>query len=200
MILSDTTIRERSRYVLQSQEMLRIEPFAEHTKEPGQLSYGLSSYGYDLRLGRNFLLFSDLSCGIVDPLEIAAQIEQKKSLGQVCERRDVDQIIIPAGGFALAESMELIQMPEDCLGVILGKSTMARVGILLNTTPLEPGWRGIITLEISNVNKLPCRLRAGQGVGQLIFLHGDRPCEMPYNRKSGAMYHNQTGLTLPRVT
>lgn len=157
---------------------LGISPFAEATKIPGAVSFGLTSYGYDFRLGTNF---------IFDP---GTAHERKETLDSIC---------LPAHSMVLGESLEHFQIPEDIVADVMGKSTLARRGIDLNTTPLEPGWRGIITIEITNVSNHPVLLRAGEGIGQVRFNKGDVPCDVPYNRKPGASYQDQSGVTKSKV-
>ena len=170
---------------------LVIEPFHDGPCPDGVISYGLSSYGYDIRLGDKFLLFTDTAAVEVDPKNMKRD--------RFVFTEGVDSVLIPPNSFVLAESLERVEIPEDCLAIVLGKSTYARCGINLNMTPLEPGWKGIITIEIANMTRLPARVYAREGIGQVIFLAGSARCLRHYGAKKGAKYQNQTGLTLPRV-
>ena len=168
-----------------------IKPFHNGQKRNGIISYGLSSYGYDIRVADEFKVFTpgkgDLA--VVDPkaLDTGALIDFR---GDVC--------IIPPNSFALARSLEYIRMPRDVLGAVLGKSTYARCGIVTNFTPLEPGWHGYITIEISNTTPLPAKIYANEGIAQVLFFQGDAPCEISYADKKGK-YQGQRGVVLPRL-
>ena len=168
-----------------------IEPFFDGQKRNGVISYGLSSYGYDIRVADEFKVFTpgkgDLA--VVDPkaLDASALIDFR---GDVC--------IIPPNSFALARSLEYMRMPRDVLGTVLGKSTYARCGIVTNFTPLEPGWHGFITIEISNTTPLPAKIYANEGIAQVLFFEGDAPCEVSYADKKGK-YQGQRGVVLPRL-
>ena len=182
----------------QIRELVPIEPFADNLKREGAISYGVSSYGYDVRVGTKFKIFTNVSPNgrqaIVDPKDFGEDmfvtIDTEVS-GQ-------DHVIIPPNSFALAETVETIRVPRDVLAVCLGKSTYARCGIIVNVTPLEPEWRGKVTIEISNTTPLPARIYANEGIAQMVFLKADRVCAVSYNDKAGK-YQNQPGLTLPRV-
>ncbi len=168
-----------------------IEPFVEAQVRNGVISYGLSSYGYDIRVADEFLVFTpgvgDLA--VVDPkhFETRAMAEYK---GEVC--------IIPPNSFALARSVEYFRMPRNVLGAVLGKSSYARCGIVTNFTPLEPEWEGYITIEISNTTPMPAKIYANEGIAQVLFFEGDEPCEVSYADKKGK-YQKQTGIVLPRL-
>jgi dCTP deaminase len=168
---------------------IKIEPFEESLLRPGIISYGVSSYGYDVRVGRKFKVFTNVYGAIVDPKNFTAtafvDIE-----GDYC--------LIPPNSFALAETVEYIEVPRDILCVCLGKSTYARCGIICNVTPLEPEWRGKITIEISNTTPLPAKIYAGEGIAQILFLRGEKVCQTSYGDKRGK-YQDQKGLTLPFV-
>ncbi|MFM9994301.1 MAG: dCTP deaminase [Phycisphaerales bacterium] len=187
-ILADSQIRKR----------VRIEPFEEGKKRPGRVSFGLSSYGYDIRVGTRFKIFTPTprhgGITVVDPKaftdELFVEVDTAK-LG-------TDHIVIPPNSFALCETVEYIEVPRDVLVVCLGKSTYARCGLIVNVTPLEPEWRGKVTLEISNTTPLPARVYAGEGIAQLLFFAADVVCEKSYADKSGK-YQDQAGLTLPKV-
>lgn len=188
--LADWQIRERLGRKPDDPYRLAIQPFAEATKRPGEVSYGLTSYGYDLRLGRKFMIFSDCAAVVVDPVKF----DPSRFV-----HHEGDECLIPPNSFILAESMEYVRIPRDCIGIIVGKSTYARTGIGLTCTPIEPEWHGIITIEIANHTRLPAVVRAGQGIGQLMFHSGSEVCEKSYADKPHAMYQGQTGLTAPRV-
>ena len=187
-VLCDTQIRE----------LVAIEPLASNGKQPGRVSFGLSSYGYDVRVGTLFKVFTNVAPhggqAIVDPKNFT------DDMFVTVDTLDTgrDHIVIPPNSFALAETVETIRVPRDILAICLGKSTYARCGILVNITPLEPEWRGKITLEISNTTPLPAKIYANEGIAQIIFLKADRICGISYADKGGK-YQDQLGLTLPRV-
>ena len=189
-VLCDTQIRE----------LVGIEPFAENVRRPGRISYGLSSYGYDVRVGTLFKIFTNVDprggggTAIVDPK--AFDDGMFVTVDTTVTGRD--HVVIPPNSFALAETVEVIDVPRDVLAVCLGKSTYARCGIIVNVTPLEPEWRGRVTIEISNTTPLPARIYAGEGIAQMVFLKADRVCATSYADKGGK-YQDQVGLTLPRV-
>ncbi len=170
-----------------------IEPF-----EPGQvralageriISYGTSSYGYDVRCSSEFKIFTNINSTIVDP----KHFDERSFVdvqGPVC--------IIPPNSFALARTVEYFRIPRDVLTICLGKSTYARCGIIVNVTPLEPEWEGHVTLEFSNTTPLPARIYANEGVAQFIFIGADEVCETSY-RDRGGKYQGQRGVTLPRT-
>jgi dCTP deaminase len=174
----------------QIQQCVKIEPFADGTYRPGVISYGLTSYGYDLRLGRKFKVFTNARCAIVDPKSF-----DPRSFIDV----EGDECLIPPNSFALAETVEYLEIPRDLVAICVGKSTYARIGIIVNVTPLEPEWRGKVTIEISNTTPLPAKVYAGEGIAQVLFLKGEEVCRTSYADKKGK-YQNQTGLTLPFVT
>lgn len=168
---------------------IKIEPFEEGLARPGVISFGVSSYGYDLRLGSTFRICDRYADGIIDPKNFDPDLFHRID-GRTC--------VIPPHGFALAESLEYLEIPADVLGVCTGKSTYARCGLIVNVTPLEPRWRGKVTIEISNTTPLPARLYAGEGICQVLFLRGEHPCERTYADKGGR-YQDQKGLTFPFV-
>jgi dCTP deaminase len=182
----------------QIQQRVRIEPFEKNVKREGKISYGVSSYGYDVRVGTLFKIFTNVSPtggqAIVDPKAFTDEsfitIDTKKT--------GKDHVIIPPNSFALCETVELIEVPRDVLVICVGKSTYARCGIIVNVTPLEPEWRGKVTIEISNTTPLPAKIYANEGIAQMIFLKGDQVCEVSYADKKGK-YQDQTGLVLPKV-
>jgi len=171
-----------------------IEPF-----EPGQMkqredgsravSWGTSSYGYDVRCAREFKVFTNINSTIVDPKAF-----DPDSFVDVVS----DVCIIPPNSFALARTVEYFRIPRDVLVVCLGKSTYARCGIIVNVTPLEPEWEGHVTLEFSNTTPLPAKIYANEGVAQMLFFESDEPCETSY-RDRGGKYQGQQGVTLPRT-
>lgn len=182
-IMPDHWIRE----LAQKQGM--IEPFVEKQKREGVISYGLSSYGYDARCSNEFMIFTNVDNAIVDPKDFNHQ--------SFVERK-TDVCVIPPNSFALARTVEYFRIPKDVLVICLGKSTYARCGIIVNVTPLEPGWEGHVTLEFSNTTPLPAKIYANEGVCQFLFFKGSSPCEVSYADRSGK-YMGQTGVTLPRL-
>ncbi|MCQ8240572.1 dCTP deaminase [Rhizosaccharibacter radicis] len=166
-----------------------IEPFVENQKREGVISYGLSSYGYDARVARDFKIFTDVNGAIVDP---------KHFTEDSFVSRETDCCVIPPNSFALAHTIEHFRIPRDILVVCLGKSTYARCGIIVNVTPLEPEWEGQVTIEISNTTPLPARIYAEEGICQFLFLQGAEPCDISYADKRGK-YMGQHGVTPPRL-
>ncbi len=182
-ILADHQIRE----LAESQGM--IEPFIEKQKRDGAISYGLSSYGYDARCSPDFKIFTNVDNAMVDP---------KNFSDQSFVDRNTDICVIPPNSFALTHTVEYFRIPKDVLVICLGKSTYARCGLIVNVTPLEPGWEGHVTLEISNTTPLPARVYANEGVAQFLFFKGSTPCETSYADRSGK-YMGQRGVTLPKL-
>lgn len=168
---------------------IKIEPFAAQQHRPGQISYGVTSYGYDVRVDRHFKVFTNVWGRTVDPKNF-----DPKSFVDV----EGDFCIIPPNSFALAETVEYLEIPRDILCVCLGKSTYARCGIIVNVTPLEPEWRGRITIEISNTTPLPAKIYSNEGIAQILFLRAEEMCRISYADKKGK-YQDQQGLTLPFV-
>jgi len=166
-----------------------IEPFTEKQISRGKISYGLSSYGYDVRVGHDFKIFTNVNSNIVDPKNFDPS--------SFVDFKD-DVCIIPPNSFALAVSMEYMRIPRNVLCICVGKSTYARCGIITNVTPLEPGWEGHITLEISNTTTLPARIYAGEGLVQVLFFESDEACETSYGDRGGK-YQGQKGITVPKV-
>jgi dCTP deaminase len=166
-----------------------IEPFVEKQVREGVISYGLSSYGYDLRVADEFKVFTDVYGAIVDPKGFAPNsfVDFK-----------TDVCVVPPNSFALARSIEYFRIPANVLTICLGKSTYARSGIVVNVTPFEPGWEGYVTLEISNTTPLPAKVYANEGLCQVLFFEGDEPCETTYADRKGK-YQGQTGVTPPRL-
>ena len=166
-----------------------IEPFSEEQVREGVISYGLSSYGYDVRIANEFKIFTNINHMVVDPKDF-----DPRSFVDF----EGEQCIIPPNSFALARTVERFKVPRDVIVVTIGKSTYARCGIIVNVTPLEPEWEGIVTLEVSNTTPLPARIYAGEGIAQMLFFQSDEPCETSYADKKGK-YQSQAGLTLPRL-
>lgn len=182
MVKSDRWIREMAKKGM-------IEPFDSKQVRKGVISYGVSSYGYDMRIGDEFKIFTNINNTVVDPKRFDPKsfVDFK---GDVC--------IIPPNSFALASSVEYFRIPRDVLVICLGKSTYARCGIVVNVTPLEPEWEGHVTIEISNTTPLPAKIYANEGIAQLIFLQASEVCETSYKDKAGK-YQAQKGITLPRL-
>ncbi len=166
-----------------------IEPFAEDQVREGVISYGVSSYGYDMRVARECRIFTNALSAVVDPKHFDPKSFVEFE-GDVC--------IIPPNSFALARSVEYFRIPRDVITICVGKSTYARCGIITNVTPFEPEWEGFVTLEISNTTPLPARIYAGEGIAQVLFLGGDEPPEKSYADKKGK-YQKQIGVTLPKL-
>jgi dCTP deaminase len=183
MIKSDRWIRRMAR------EYRMIEPFADSQVRDGCISFGVSSYGYDMRVAREFRIFTNALSAVVDPkaFDPRSFIEYE---GDVC--------IIPPNSFALARSVEYFRIPRNVLTICVGKSTYARCGIITNVTPFEPEWEGYVTLEISNTTPLPAKIYANEGIAQVIFFESDEPCEVSYADKKGK-YQKQGGVTLPKL-
>ena len=182
----------------QIREFVRIEPFEPSVKRPGRISYGVSSYGYDVRVGTRFKIFTPTprhgDIAVVDPKRFSDDMMVEVDTKQTGS----EYVIIPPNSFALCETVEVIEVPRDVLAICVGKSTYARCGLIVNVTPLEPEWRGRVTLEISNTTPLPARVYANEGIAQLVFLKASMVCEKSYADKAGK-YQDQKGLTLPRV-
>jgi dCTP deaminase len=170
-----------------------IEPFeatqVRHSDGNRLISFGTSSYGYDVRCAPDFKVFTNINSAIVDPKAFDAS-----SFVDV----NADVCIIPPNSFALARTIEYFRIPRNVLTICLGKSTYARCGIIVNVTPLEPEWEGHVTLEFSNTTPLPARIYANEGVAQMLFFESDEVCEVSY-RDRGGKYQGQTGVTLPRA-
>ena len=182
----------------QIRSLVTIEPFEASTKRAGRISYGVSSYGYDVRVGTHFKIFTPTprsgGIAVVDPKQFTDDLMVEIDTAKL----GVDHVIIPPNSFALCETVEYLEIPRDVLAICVGKSTYARCGLIVNVTPLEPEWRGKVTLEISNTTPLPARVYANEGIAQLVFLKADQVCEKSYADKGGK-YQDQGGLTLPKV-
>ncbi len=182
-IKSDRWIR------MQALKHRMIEPFEDRQVRAGVVSFGLSSYGYDIRVADEFKVFTNVYNTVVDP---------KKFDPQSFVDIRADCCIVPPNSFALARTIEYFRIPRDVLTVCLGKSTYARCGIIVNVTPLEPEWEGHVTIEISNTTPLPAKIYANEGIAQVLFLQSDEPCEVSYKDKQGK-YQAQRGVTLPKI-
>lgn len=171
-----------------AQEKRMIEPFVDGQVRDGVISYGLSSYGYDVRIKDDFKIFTNVHSAVVDPKNFNPQ-SFVDFRGDIC--------VIPPNSFVLAQTVEYFRIPRDVLTICLGKSTYARCGIIVNVTPLEPEWEGHVTLEFSNTTPLPAKIYANEGVAQVLFLQADEVCETSY-RDRGGKYQGQRGVTLPK--
>ncbi len=172
-----------------SQEHGMIEPFVERQVREDVVSYGLSSYGYDIRVANEYKIFTNVNSAVVDPKHFVPQ-SFVDSITDIC--------IIPPNSFVLARTVEYFRIPRNVLAICVGKSTYARCGLIVNVTPLEPEWEGFLTLEISNTTPLPARVYSNEGVAQLLFFESDEPCETSYADRKGK-YQHQHGVTPPRL-
>jgi dCTP deaminase len=166
-----------------------IEPFEDAQVRQGTISYGVSSYGYDMRVADEFKIFTNVNNAIVDPKAFSDRSFVPFE-GDVC--------IVPPNSFALARSVEYFRIPRDVITLCVGKSTYARCGIITNVTPFEPEWEGFVTLEISNTTPLPAKIYANEGIAQVLFFQGDEPPEVSYADRKGK-YMGQVGVTTPRL-
>ncbi|MCG3111244.1 MAG: dCTP deaminase [Candidatus Manganitrophus sp.] len=183
MIKSDRWIRRMAK------EHGMIQPFEEKQVRAGGISYGVSSYGYDIRIANEFKIFTNINNTLVDPKEFDTKsfVDFK---GDVC--------VIPPNSFALGKSVEFFKIPRNVMTICVGKSTYARCGIITNVTPFEPEWEGFVTLEISNTTPLPAKIYANEGIAQVLFFESDEVCEVSYADKKGK-YQSQVGITLPKI-
>ncbi len=172
-----------------AREHRMIEPFVDKQVREGVISYGVSSYGYDIRVANEFMIFTNVHSAIVDPknFDPKSMFEFK---GDVC--------IIPPNSFALARTVEYFRIPRNVLTICLGKSTYARCGLIVNVTPFEPEWEGYVTLEISNTTPLPAKIYANEGLAQVLFFEADEECETSYADKKGK-YQKQQSIVLPKL-
>lgn len=182
-LLPDFKIREYA------QEKKMIKPFVENQVRDGVISYGLSSYGYDIRVADEFKIFTNVNSAVVDPkrFDPLSMVDFK---GEIC--------VIPPNSFALAKTIEYFCIPRTILTICVGKSTYARCGIIVNVTPFEPEWEGFVTLEISNTTPLPARIYANEGIAQVLFFESDETCEISYADRKGK-YQKQGDIMLPRL-
>jgi dCTP deaminase len=180
---SDTWIRRMAL------EQGMIEPFVDGQVREGVISYGLSSYGYDIRVTDEFKIFTNVHSAVVDPKHFNPNsfVDFK---GEMC--------IIPPNSFVLSRTVEYFRIPRDVLTICIGKSSYARCGLIVNVTPFEPEWHGYVTLEISNTTPLPARIYANEGIAQVVFFQGDEPCEVSYADRKGK-YQGQQTIVLPRI-
>ena len=183
MIKSDRWIRQMAT------EKGMIKPFEERQVRTGVISYGLSSYGYDLRIADEFKIFTNINSTLVDPkaFDPRSFVDYQ---GPVC--------IVPPNSFALGRSVEYFKIPRNVLTICVGKSTYARCGIITNVTPFEPEWEGFVTLEISNTTPLPAKIYANEGIAQVLFFESDEACQTSYADRQGK-YQGQQGIVLPTV-
>lgn len=173
-----------------AKEQRMIEPFEEHQVKNGHVSYGLSSYGYDLRVASEFKIFTNVHSAVVDP----KHFDEHSFVDIVGEKA----VLIPPNSFALTRSQEYFRIPRNVLGLCIGKSTYARCGIIVNVTPLQPEWEGSLIIEISNTTPLPAKIYAGEGIAHIIFFEASSVCEKSYKDISG-MYSGQKSIVLPKV-
>ena len=166
-----------------------IEPYADNQVRDGVISFGVSSYGYDIRVADEFMIFTNVFSAVVDPkhFDPKSMVDYQ---GEVC--------VIPPNSFALARTVEYFRIPRSVLTICLGKSTYARCGIIVNVTPFEPEWEGYVTLEISNTTPLPARIYANEGIAQVLFFEADELCEVSYADKKGK-YQKQQAIVLPKL-
>ncbi len=175
--------------VRMARERRMIEPFEDGQVRDGVISYGVSSYGYDIRVADEFKIFTNVFSAVVDPkhFDTRSMVDFR---GEVC--------VIPPNSFALARTVEYFRIPRSVLTVCVGKSTYARCGIIVNVTPFEPEWEGYVTLEISNTTPLPARIYANEGIAQVLFFEADEECHRSYADKKGK-YQKQDSIVLPKV-
>lgn len=166
-----------------------IDPFVAKLEESGVVSYGLTSFGYDMRAAPEWCLFTDVHSALIDP---------KEPSEKYFVRTLADEVVIPPNGYALTRSVEYVRMPDNVMGVCVGKSTYARVGLHVNMTPLEPGWEGHVTIELSNATRCPVKVYANEGIMQVLFFAGSAPINTYRSRKG--KYQGQTGVTLAKVS
>lgn len=183
-VKSDTWIRKMAK------EHNMIDPFVDGQVREGAISYGLSAYGYDIRVSNEFKVFTNVYNTVVDPKQF-----DDKSFVEIITS---DVCIIPPNSFALARTVEYFKIPRSTITLCVGKSTYARCGIIVNVTPFEPEWEGFVTLEISNTTPLPARIYANEGIAQVLFFEADEMCEVSYADKKGK-YQKQVGITPPKV-
>lgn len=180
---------QSDRWIIEQASRGMIEPFETSQVRSGVISYGVSSYGYDMRVAREFRIFTNVLSSVVDP---------KAFDPRSFVAFDGDVCIVPPNSFALARSVEYFRIPRDVVTLCVGKSTYARCGIITNVTPFEPEWEGFVTLEISNTTPLPAKIYANEGIAQVMFFRGEEPPLTSYRDRQGK-YQGQTGVTLPRL-
>ncbi|MCV3769693.1 dCTP deaminase [Wolbachia endosymbiont of Dipetalonema caudispina] len=182
-VMPDTWIKEKA------ENFAMIQPFIDHKSSKGVISFGLSSYGYDARVDNKFKIFTNVNSVVVDPKNFS-----KNSFID----KETDVCIVPPNSFVLASTVEYFRIPRNVLVICVGKSTYARCGIMVNVTPLEPGWEGYVTLEFSNTTPLPAKIYANEGACQFIFLNSKSECKKSYDDMKGK-YMKQCGITLPLI-
>lgn len=189
-VLSDKEIRERSL----KNEMIKpfVEKLVRKTEEKKVLSYGLSSYGYDVRVSGEFKIFTNINSSVIDPKNFSNDNFITKNVNKN------ESVILPPNSFALANTIETFKIPRDVVVICVGKSTYARCGIVVNVTPIEPEFEGQVVLEFSNTTNLPAKIYAGEGACQFVFFKADNVCETSYADRNGK-YQKQTGVQLPKV-
>ena len=180
---------QADRWIIEMAKKGMIEPFADRQMREGVISFGVSSYGYDMRVAREFKIFTNAMSAIVDPKDFDSKSFVEFE-GDVC--------IVPPNSFALARSVEYFRIPRDVVTLCVGKSTYARCGIITNVTPFEPEWEGFVTLEISNTTPLPAKIYANEGIAQVLFFKGSEGPLVSYKDKKGK-YQGQQGVTLPKL-
>ncbi len=180
---------KNDRWIIEMAKKGMIEPFADRQVRKGVISYGVSSYGYDMRIADEFKIFTNVNNTIVDPKNFTDK-NYVDFRGETC--------IIPPNSFVLARSVEYFRIPRNILTICVGKSTYARCGLIVNVTPFEPEWEGFVTIEISNSTPLPARIYANEGIAQVLFFESDEECMVSYADKKGK-YQKQQGLTLPKL-
>lgn len=173
-----------------AQELKMIEPFVDNQISKGVISYGLSAYGYDIRVSDEFKVFTNVFNSLVDPKNF-----DDKSFVEIND----DVCIVPPNSFALARTVEYFRIPRSTITICVGKSTYARCGIIVNVTPFEPEWEGFVTLEISNTTPIPAKIYANEGIAQVLFFEADEECETSYADKKGK-YQKQSGITIPKIS
>jgi dCTP deaminase len=180
---------KNDRWIREMAEKGMIEPFNKEQVREGVISYGVSSYGYDMRISDEFKIFTNINNTIVDPKDFETKnfVDLKS-----------DVCVVPSNSFVLGRSVEYFRIPREVLVICLGKSTYARCGIVINVTPLEPEWEGYVTIEISNTTPLPAKIYANEGIAQLLFIEGSEVCEKSYADKAGK-YQAQKGITLAKI-
>lgn len=192
VFLTDHDITARLQRADDDPLRLRIDPYsAETIKRQGALSYGLTSGGYDARLGYKFISYgwSASPLDVTDPDSLCPEHHETSP--------DHPKLVLPAHGFLLGQTVERFRIPDDCHGVIFGRSTLCRLGLNLNTSTLEPGWEGVVTLELANLSGRDLVLRSGEGICQVIFWRSASPCQTPYYRKQHPSYQGARGIQLP---
>jgi len=177
------------KWIIEKAKNGMIEPFADRQVRKGVISYGVSSYGYDMRIADEFKIFTNVNNTVVDPKNFSEK-NYVDFRGDVC--------IIPPNSFVLAKSVEYFRIPRNILTVCVGKSTYARCGLIVNVTPFEPEWEGYVTIEISNSTPIPAKIYANEGIAQVLFFESDEECLVSYADKKGK-YQKQTGLTPPKL-